>query len=138
MIDSNKVQNSQPSGLIEFLAGHRTAANLIMLLMIISGVWGTIKMNTQFLPSFGIDVVTVVVKWPGANAEDVDRNIVQAIEPEVRYLDAVKKVRSTSYESLARISVEFEAGSDMQSALSNVESAMARVTTLPEDSRKPD
>ena len=138
MIDTNKVQNSQPSGLIEFLAGHRTAANLIMLLMIISGVWGTIKMNTQFLPSFGIDVVTVVVKWPGANAEDVDRNIVQAIEPEVRYLDAVKKVRSTSYEGLARISVEFEAGSDMQSALSNVESALARVTTLPEDSRKPE
>ena len=126
------------SGYIAFLAQHRTAANLIMIILIICGVWGIIKMNSQFLPTFGIDVVSVVVEWPGANAENVDENIVQVIEPEVRFLDAVKRVRSTSYDGVARVFVEFETDSNMQKALSDIESAVTRLSTLPENSKKPE
>ena len=125
------------TGPISLFARHPTAANLIMLLMIVAGVWGILKMNAQFLPSFGIDIVTVTIDWPGANPEDIDSNIVQLVEPEVRFLDSVKRVRSTSYEGSASIVIEFEAGADMQSALSSVESAVSRITTLPIDAFKP-
>ena len=125
------------TGPISSFARHPTAANLIMLLMIVAGVWGILKMNAQFLPSFGIDIVTVTIDWPGANPEDIDSNIVQLVEPEVRFLDSVKRVRSTSYEGSASVVIEFEAGADMQSALSSVESAVSRITTLPIDARKP-
>ena len=47
-------------------------------------------------------------------------------------------MRSTSYEGSGVVSVEFEAGSDMQSALSNIESSVSRITTLPVDSEKPE
>lgn len=125
------------SGPIALFARHPTAANLIMFLMIIVGIWGTIKMNSQFLPSFGIDVITVSIEWPGANSEDVDTNIIQLVEPEVRFLDSVKKVQSTSSEGIASILIEFEAGAEMQSALSNVEAAVSRIITLPVDAQKP-
>ena len=133
----NKNSKIATSGPIALLAKHPTAANLIMILMIIAGVWGTIKMNSQFLPSFGIDVVAVTIEWPGANSEDIDKNIVQLVEPEIRFLDSVKRIRSTSTEGLASLFIEFEANTDMQSALSNVEAAVSRVTTLPADSLKP-
>jgi len=125
------------TGPISSFARHPTAANMIMLLMIVAGVWGILKMNAQFLPSFGIDIVTVTIDWPGANPEDIDSNIIQLVEPEVRFLDSVKRVRSTSYEGSASVVIEFEAGVDMQSALSSVESAVSRITTLPIDARKP-
>ena len=134
MIDTKNVK----VGPISLFARHPTAANLIMLLMIIAGVWGILKMNSQFLPSFGIDIVTVTIEWPGANSEDVDSNIVQLVEPEVRFIDEVKRVRSTSYEGRASIVIEFEAAANMQAALSSVESAISRLTTLPEDSKKPE
>ncbi|MDH3234112.1 MAG: efflux RND transporter permease subunit [Alphaproteobacteria bacterium] len=122
--------------IIGIFARHRTAPNLLMVLLILLGVVALMRMNTQFFPDFGIDIVSVTVEWPGASAEDVDSNIVQALEPEVRFLDGVKRVRSFSYEGAAQILVEFEAGTDMQSALSNVQTAVGRVTTLPEDSEK--
>jgi len=122
--------------IIGIFARHRTAPNLLMLLLIIAGIVSLMRMNTQFFPDFGIDIVSITVEWPGASAEDVDSNIVQAVEPEVRFLDGVKRVRSFSYEGAAQILVEFEAGTDMQSALSNVQTAVGRVTTLPEDSEK--
>ena len=68
-------------GLIEIFARHPTAANLLMILMIILGLFAYNRLNTQFFPNFGIDVISVSIDWPGASAEDVDANVIQAIEP---------------------------------------------------------
>lgn len=124
-------------GLIGFFARHRTAANLVMAIMILAGVVGLLRMNTQFFPNFNIDMVLTTVQWPGASAADVDANIIQPIDREVRFLDGVKRVTSTSSEGSASITVEFVPGTDMQLALANVETAVAQVTTLPVDSEPP-
>ncbi len=123
--------------LIGIFARHRTAAHLLMVLMLIAGFFGLNRMTTQFFPDFGIDVVLVTVAWPGASASDVDRNIIQAIDREVRFIDSVKAVKSSAFEGRASLAVEFEAGSDMQNALSNVETAVGQVVTLPEDAETP-
>ena len=125
------------AGPIGIFVRHPTAANLLMVVMIVAGLFAFRQTNTQFFPDFGIDWVSVSVDWPGASAEDIDDNIVQAIEPEVRFLDGVKRVRSTSVEGVAKISVEFLPGTDMQAALADVETAVGQVSTLPRDSEKP-
>ena len=125
------------SGIIGLFVRHPTAANLLMVIMVVAGLFSLRQTNTQFFPDFGIDWVSVQIEWPGASAEDIDDNIVQAVEPEVRFLDGVKRVRSTSVEGAARISVEFLPGTDMQAALADVETAVGQVNTLPEDSERP-
>ena len=127
-----------PSGPIALFARHPTAANLLFALMIVCGLFATGKINRQFFPDFGIDFVTVTVSWPGASAEDVDSNIVQAIEPSVRFLNGVETVTSSSYEGVASVSIEFEAGHNMQEALADVESAISQLRTLPEDTEEPE
>jgi len=125
-------------GVIALFAEHRTAANLLLALMFVCGLFALTQINRQFFPDFGIDMVTVTVSWPGATAADIDANIVQGIEPEVRFLSGVKKVISSSYEGVASITIEFEPGYDMQEGLSDVESAVGQVRTLPEDSERPE
>ena len=134
---SNQETGSIRRGLVDVFSAHPTAANLLMVIMIILGGVSLSRMNTQLMPDFGIDWVSVSVNWPGASAEDIDANIIQALEPELRYLDSVKKVVSVSVEGLARVSIEFDTGADMQAALSDVETAVDRVTTLPLDSETP-
>ncbi|MEM9683853.1 MAG: efflux RND transporter permease subunit, partial [Pseudomonadota bacterium] len=116
---------------------HPTASKLLLLAMILIGAFSLMRINTQFFPDFGIDVVTVEVTWPGAAAEDLDAVVVEAIEPQLRFLDGVKRVRSTAIEGSAKIFVEFQPESDMQLALTNVETAVRQVSTLPEDSERP-
>ncbi|MFQ5938872.1 MAG: efflux RND transporter permease subunit [Alphaproteobacteria bacterium] len=125
-------------GPIGLFARHPTAANLLMALMILLGVGALTRLNTQFFPDFGIDVIAIEVEWPGASAEDVDTAIVDAIEPEVRFLDGIKHVRSISSEGLATVNIEFDPGTDMQAALSDVETAVGQITILPEDSERPE
>ena len=106
-----------PADLVRLFVRHRNAANLLMVVMLVMGAVSLSRMNTQFFPDFGIDMVSISVAWPGAGAEDVESNIVTAIEPEVRYLDNVHKVTSFAVEGVATILVEFNAGSDMQAAM---------------------
>ncbi len=124
-------------GLIRLFARHPTAANMLMALILIGGLFALGRLNTQFFPDLNIDAIQVSVIWPGASADDVDATIVQGIEPEVRFLDGVKRVRSTSSEGRASVVLEFHTGTDMQKALADVETAVAQVLTLPETAERP-
>ena len=124
-------------GLIRLFVRHRNAANLLMALIFIAGAYSLSKLNTQFFPDFGIDVISIQVTWPGASAGDVEANILEAIDPGVRFLDRVDKVTSYATEGVGWLVVEYEAGADMQSALSDVESAVRQIGTLPDDSERP-
>ena len=134
----SKTADPKRFSLIRLFASHRTAANLLMLLMILLGLFALRQINTQFFPDFGLDMVSVSVQWRGASAEDIDSNIIQSLDPEVRFLDSVRRVRSSSVEGNGQIVIEFNSGTDMQAALSNVETAVGQVTTLPEDSETPE
>ena len=129
--------SGERGGLLALFARHRVAANLLMAIFIVLGLVALIRLNTQFFPDFRIDWITVSTTWPGASAEDVDANIVGVIEPEMRDIDGVKRVFSQSAEGIGLVLLEFEPDSDMETALSAVESAVARLTTLPEEIERP-
>ena len=127
----------EKGGLIGLFVRHRTAANLLMILMLIAGALGLNRMTTQFFPDFGVDTIAVTVAWPASSAADAEANIVRAVDREVRFIDDVRSVKATAYEGGASVFIEFEPGSNMQRALSNVEMALGRITTFPEDSETP-
>ena len=124
------------SQIIEFFVKHRTAANLIMIIMIIVGGMSASRLNKQFFPSIDVEVIGVSVEWSGATAEDVDNNVIQPLEPELRTIANVKKVMSSSYEGLGIAQIEFVFGADMQKALADVEAAVGLVE-FPRDSEAP-
>ncbi len=125
------------SGLVSLFVRHRNAANLVMVLMIIFGVFSLGRINTQFFPTTEIPIITVAVTWDGASAEDVESNILEIMEPELRYLDGVDRIKSRAREGIASIGVEYEQGTDMKEALREAETAVKTVTNLPEDAETP-
>ncbi|ASP36391.1 efflux RND transporter permease subunit [Labrenzia sp. VG12] len=124
-------------GFLELLVRHANAANLIMAVMVLFGVYGFAKLNTQFFPTIKTDRIAVSISWPGASAEDVASNILEVIEPELRFIDGLDEIVSYGREGSASVQMEFIEGTNMQQALSDVEQAVAGVTTLPVDSETP-
>ncbi|MEP3524071.1 MAG: efflux RND transporter permease subunit [Hyphomicrobiales bacterium] len=125
-------------GLISLFVHHPNAANLLMALLLIVGVFATQKLNTQFFPNFIIDRITVNINWPGASAEDVEANILAAVEPQLRFLDDVKTIDSVGREGGAAITLEYDEGTDLKEAEADIETALDSITTLPEDSEDPE
>lgn len=124
-------------GLIGLFVRHPTAPNLLMAILIIAGLWAVSKLNRQFFPNFELPTISVSVPWPGASAEDVEKNILDTLEPELRFLDNVVEVVGLAREGSAGITIEFDADADMAKAQSDIEQAVSRVTTLPEDAERP-
>ena len=128
---------TERGGPLALFARHPTAANLLLALMLIAGALSIARNNTQFFPDFDIDQVFVSVVWPGAGAADVEANVVEALEPEIRAIDDVKRVLGTAREGFGVVSVEFNDGADLEAGLSAVETAVSQVTTLPEGAERP-
>ncbi len=126
-----------PVNLIETFTHHKVAGNLLLILMLLFGIWGFGQLNRQLLPDFYLEIITVDVNWPGASPRDVEANILEAAEAELRFIEAVNKVESTAFQGRARIAITFEEGANMSKALTDVQASMARITTLPTDSEKP-
>ena len=124
------------SNMIEFFARHKTAANIVMVIMVVTGIISADRLNRQFFPDVDVEIIAVSVVWSGATAEDVDSNVVQPLEPELRTIENVKKVSSSSFEGVAQTQVEFVFGSDMQKALADVEAAVGQVD-FPKDAESP-
>ncbi len=136
MAEPDSSTTSSP-GLIGLFVRHPVAANLLTAILVILGLFSLNRLNTQFFPSFDIPNVIVTVVWSGASAQDVEENILKTLEPDLRFLDGLEELTSTAREGVASINLEFDSKADMQKALSDVESAVAAVTTLPLDAERP-
>ena len=122
---------------IELFSRHRNAANLLFFAMIMLGFFGLSNLNVQFFPTTEIKTVTITVPWPGASAQDIDKNIVATVQPEVRFIDGVKEFSAQSRQGVGVMSIEFKPDTDIQRAVADVEAAVNAIVTLPKDAEKP-
>ena len=130
-MDSNNSSSYGRGGLIGIFSHHPVAANLLMIMMLLAGVWGIKQLNTQFFPTFNIDYVSVRVVWSGASAEDVAELITIPIEQSLRDVDFVKNITSTSAEGVSSITLEFEPDTNMSLAVDQVKQNVDQVRNLP-------
>ncbi|MDM8561499.1 efflux RND transporter permease subunit [Candidatus Parabeggiatoa sp. HSG14] len=124
--------------LIGLFAQHKVAANLLMIMMIMAGIWALSKLNTQFLPNFELDIISITVLWTGATAEDIEISITGPIEQELRTLDHIRKMNSTSTNGFSAIILEFDEGTDMGWALDQVKEKVSLLRNLPSGAEKPE
>ena len=108
-----------------------------MVLMIMFGIFGLTKLNRQMLPNFTLEIISINVEWPGASPKDVEANILAAIEPEIQFLDNVRRVQSIAHEGRGEITITFQDDTDISKALTDVQAAVAQIVILPTDSEKP-
>ena len=126
-----------PGGILSYFTRHRTLSNLVLLVMVVAGIAAATRIRAQYFPDVVIAEVSVTVTWEGAGAEDVDRAIVQVLEPSLLTIDGVTDANAVATEGRATISLEFEPGHDLTQASEEVQNAVDAVTTLPEDADTP-
>ncbi|MDP5360691.1 MAG: efflux RND transporter permease subunit [Paracoccaceae bacterium] len=133
MVTGGERLNAGAGGILSYFTRHRTAANLLLVLMITAGALAFPNMRAQFFPDVVVDDLTVSVAWSGAGAEDVDAAIVQVLEPVLLAVEGVTASSSTSREGRASIRLEFAPGYDIDRAAEDVQLAVDSATNLPED-----
>ena len=126
------------AGILSYFTRHRTAANLLLVLLMVAGLAAIPQMRAQFFPDVVSDEIDIVVTWDGAGAEDVDEAIVAVMEPVLLAVPGVAGSSATSREGRTSIELEFEPGWDMGRAADEVQVALDAITDLPEDAEDPE
>ncbi|CUH38427.1 Multidrug transporter MdtC [Jannaschia seosinensis] len=125
-------------GILGYFTRHRTAANLLLVLMLAAGLLSLPNMRAQFFPDIIVEDIDVSVVWRGAGAEDVDRAVVQVLGPALMAVEGVIDSSAVSREGSARIRLEFEPGRNAADAANDVQAAVDGVTGLPEGIEEPE
>jgi multidrug efflux pump subunit AcrB len=124
-------------GILSYFVRHKTAANLLLVMLLVCGAAAAPNMRAQFFPDVVIDNVSVTTVWSGAGAEDVDGAIIQVLEPALLTIEGIESSAAASREGSGTITLDFEPDWDMARAAADVQTAIDAITTLPEDAEDP-
>ena len=85
---------------------------VVFALLVATGLWALSSIPRAEDPTLKFPGSLVVVNYPGADPEDVERLVVDPIEDALAELEDVKKLTSTAQDGLALVEIEFIYGSD--------------------------
>ncbi len=124
-------------GPIAWMAANPVAANLLMLLFLIGGWLAIPSLRQEVFPEFDLDLVRISVVYPGASPAEVEQGVLLSIEERVREVDGVKRVTSVASEGVGVINAELFDGVNPNRVVQDVQNAVARIVTFPEEAERP-
>ncbi|MBX2822630.1 MAG: efflux RND transporter permease subunit [Rhodothermaceae bacterium] len=139
--DSKKPENTpdpQGEGVIGFMARNTIAANLLMVILLGGGVWMMFNMQKEVFPEYALDIVEVSVDYPGASPAEVEQGILRPVEEAIRGIEGIREVSSTADEGSGELSVELVTGLDRMKAFQEIDQAVNRIRTFPDDIEQPE
>jgi HAE1 family hydrophobic/amphiphilic exporter-1 len=106
--------------------------------LIVLGLQSLSLMPVELFPRIDVPFVTVVTIYPGAGPREIETLISKPLEDAVNTVNGVKTVQSASQEGLSVIAVEFNVGTDLDSAANEVRSRLdAARGRLPREAEAP-
>ncbi|MFM8284181.1 MAG: efflux RND transporter permease subunit [Planctomycetaceae bacterium] len=108
-----------------------------VLLLCLFGLLALLAMPTQLTPEVQIPTITVETRWRGASPMEVEREIVQPLEEQLRSVEGLVKLSSESGDSGGTITLEFPIGTDMSQALVKVNTRVQQVRDWPINADRP-
>lgn len=109
-----------------------------VVMVIVLGVISFMNMTTDLLPAMELPYVVVVTTYPGASPEKVETAVTATLEAGLGTVNGVTSVTSTSSENVSMVVLEFENGTNMDSAMVNLSTALDQVKGyLPDTAQNP-
>lgn len=113
---------------------NKTSIYIITLLLTVMGIFAYIKLGKEKFPDIVIPRIIVATVYPGTSPTDIENLVTRQIEKEIKGVNGVKKINSTSNQDYCIVDVEFNSGIDVQAAKQLIKDAVDKARTeLPND-----
>jgi cobalt-zinc-cadmium resistance protein CzcA len=108
---------------------------LIVILLALSlvgiGIWSFLNVNVEAYPDPAPAIIEVIAQYPGASAEEVERQVTIPLEVTMAGMPGLKYTRSKSLFGLSHLRNQFEYGVDFYKARQEVINRLQFVANLP-------
>lgn len=137
-MNEHQDESDSQRGWIAWMARNSIAANLLMIILLGGGVWSAIVIQKEVFPEYLLDVVEVRVGYPGAAPEEVEQGILRPIEGAVRGSEGIQRITSEAREGRGEVLIELIAGQDRMKAFQEIDQAINRIRTFPDQIEQPE
>ncbi|GGG45986.1 efflux RND transporter permease subunit [Hymenobacter glacieicola] len=117
---------------------NKTSIYIITLLLCVAGIFSYIKLGKEKFPDIVIPRIIVATVYPGTSPTDIENLVTRQLEKEIKSVNGVKKISSTSNQDYCIVDVEFTSGVDVQYAKQLIKDAVDKAQNeLPNDLPSP-
>ncbi len=134
----SKASGDGRRGPIAWMAGNPIAANLLIVILLGGGLWTAFRIQKEVFPNFQLDLVEVSVDYPGAAPAEVEQGIVLPVEEAVRGIPGIREIQSEAREGSGEVLIELVSGMDRMRAFQDIDQAVSRIRTFPDDIDQPE
>ena len=124
-------------GIIAWFAANHVAANLLMGLIIVAGLFAASSIRKQTMPDFELNTVLVRVEYLGAAPQEVEEGVVIKVEEAIQDVDGIVKLRSIADEGAGTVIAEVSRDADLNEVLSEIKTRVDAISTFPALTEKP-
>lgn len=108
-----------------------------IILIVMFGIVALTQLPYKLTPNVIEPEIGVKTSWPGATPNEVERDIVEKQEEQLKSTPNLVKYESISADNQAEITLTFEVGTEMDKALLEVSNKLNQVDHYPENVKKP-
>ncbi len=132
------MKNRSPyEALIEWFARNSVAANLLMAILLLGGLFSAFTIKKEIQPQIETNFISVSMPFLGASPEDVEEGILIKIEEAIQDVQGIKEISSTARRGSGRVQVEVLAEYDVAEVMDEVKSRVDAIPTFPENTERP-
>jgi len=111
---------------------------LIFVAFMILGIFSLMNISVALMPDFEANTIMVMSSYQGANASDIETNLTKVLENALNGVEDLKELTSQSKENVCVLTLEFNYGTDIETATNNVRDKLDMVaSTLPDGASNP-
>ena len=123
---------------IELIVKRPVAVFMGIVAVVILGIVSLSRLPVDFMPDIELPFITIRTDYENAGPEEVEKSVSKIIEGAVSSVNNIKEVTSSSEEEDSRVRVEFNWGSDLDTATADIREAIDRIRRqLPDDTESP-
>lgn len=117
---------------------HPVLTLIVFALLGITGVFTLKNVAISLMPDVDSPYISVRTTYTNAGPESVEKTVTKVLEGQLISVSGLKTMTSTSSEGSSSISLEFNYGTDLESATNDIRDKISRVTrNLPDDAGSP-
>lgn len=108
------------------------AVFILAFLLIVGGLYSFRSLKVDLLPDIEFPQLTIQVIYPGASPQDVDEQVTKKLENELKSIEDLKTMSSSSLESTSIITLTFPFNTDLEKIKQQVNDEIDKLD-LPEN-----
>jgi multidrug efflux pump subunit AcrB len=123
--------------IIDWFVHNPVAANLMMLILVTSGLLALPNIQQEEFPNIEVDAVRVQVPYLGAAPEEVESSVCVRVEEAVEGTEGIDRVRSVASEGFCSVVIELVEGVDRNKVANDIKSKVDAIDSFPAETEKP-